>query len=142
MEAKIMKTKWMMWVVIVTSLAGAVLVRAGDFDGSKPLILAVLQTVACEKGEQPQIGDAESVNLPQFFHIDFNKKLITGKSPEGEVRETKIDTMAHHDGKLILQGIQKGKPWAAVIDEETGKVVISGLDNGVGIVVFGACSIK
>jgi hypothetical protein len=137
-----MKTKWILLMAVCGGLVGTTLARAGDFDGSKPLICAVLKAVACPQGEEALVGDAESVNLPQFFHIDVGKKLITGKGPEGDLRETKIETVAHEDGKLILQGIQKGKAWAAIIDEETGKTVISGLDNGVGIIVFGACTTK
>jgi len=137
-----MKTKWMILMAVCVGLLGTSLARAGDFDGSKPLICAVLKVVACPQGEEPLVGDAETVDLPQFFHIDFEKKLITGKGPEGDSRQTKIETMVRQDGKLILQGIQQGKAWAAIIDEETGKVVITGLDAGIGIVVFGACVVR
>ena len=131
-------------IVIAAGLGmlGTSLVQAGDFDGSKPLICAVLHAVACPQNEAVEVGDAESVNLPQFFHIDFEKKLITGKGTDGEVRQTKIEKMTHEDGKLILQGVQKGKAWSAVIDEATGKTVLVGADNGIGIVVFGACMPK
>ena len=117
-------------------------VPAGEFDGSKPLLCAVLNAVACPRNEEVAAGDAESVNLPQFFHIDVQQKQITGKGPAGDVRETKIDNVTHEDGKLILQGVQKGKAWSAVIDEETGQTVLVGADNGIGIVVFGACAVQ
>ena len=131
-------------ILIAVGLAtlGTSFVQAGDFDGSKPLICAILNAVACPRNEAIEKGDAESVNLPQFFHIDCAKKLITGKGPDGDERTTNIEKMTHEDGKLILQGVQKGKAWSAVIDEETGKTVLVGADNGIGIVVFGACAVK
>ena len=131
-------------ILIVGGLVtqGTSWVHADDFDGSKPLICAVLNAVACPRNEQVETGDAESVNLPQFFHLDFDKKRITGKGTDGEVRETKIESVTHADGKLILQGIQKGKAWSAVIDEESGNTVIVAADNAIGIVVFGSCTPK
>src|SRR5258706_9542128 len=83
-------------------------VHAGDFDGSKPLICSVIQTVSCPRNEDIETGTAEDIDLPQFFYIDFEKKVVTGKSPNGEMRETKIESIKHEDGKLILQGVQRG----------------------------------
>ena len=115
-------------------------VWAGDFDGSKPLICSVIQTVACPRDDEISKGTAEDVDLPQFFFIDFEKKLVTGKTSEGAVRETKIESMKHEDGKLILQGVQRGKAWSAVINEETGKAIIIGASDEAGFVVFAACT--
>ena len=115
---------------------------AGDFDGSKPLICSVIQTVACPRNDEISTGTAEDVNLPQFFFIDFEKKLVTGKTAEGEVRETKIESLKHEDGKLFLQGIQRGKAWSGVINEETGKTTIIGANDEGGFVVFAACTPK
>ena len=134
--------KTIIMIALGLGICSALCVQAGDFDGSKPLICAVLNTVACPRNDAVAKGDAESVNLPQFFHIDFAKKLITGKGPDGDVRTTKIDKITHEDGQLILQGVQKGKAWSAVIDEKTGKTVIVGAANDIGIVVFGACTPK
>jgi hypothetical protein len=44
------------------------------------------------------------------------------------------------DGKLILQGVQNGKAWSMIIKETTGKVSLSGSDDQVGFIVFGACT--
>lgn len=131
----------------VTIIAGLSLlcsagVWAGDFDGSKPLICAVIQTVSCPRNEDIETGTAEDIDLPQFFYIDFEKKVVTGKASDGEVRETKIDSLKHDDGKLILQGVQRGKAWSAVINEETGKTTLIGANDEAGFVVFAACTPK
>ncbi|HUK81300.1 MAG TPA: hypothetical protein VLZ12_01575 [Verrucomicrobiae bacterium] len=115
-------------------------VWAGDFDGSKPLICSVIQTVACPRDDEISKGTAEDVNLPQFFFIDFDKKLVTGKTAEGEVRETKIESIKHEDGKLILQGVQRGKAWSAVISEQTGRTTLVGANEEAGFVIFAACT--
>jgi hypothetical protein len=115
---------------------------AGDFDGSKPLICSVIQTVACTRDGEVDKGTAEDVDLPQFFFIDFEKKVVTGKTAEGEVRETKIESIKHEDGKLMIQGVQRGRAWSAVINETTGKTTIIGATDEAGFVVFAACTPK
>ena len=129
----------------LTILAGVSLLGsawAGDFDGSKPLICSVIQTISCPRNEEIGIGDAENIDLPQFFFIDFEKKLVTGKAPSGEMRETKIDSIRHEDGKLFLQGVQRGKAWSAVINEETGKTTIAIATDDLGVIVVAACTPK
>jgi len=136
-----MKTLPMMLIAAISLLCSAP-VRAGDFDGSKPLICSVIRTVACPRDDEISKGTAEDVDLPQFLFIDFEKKLVTGKTAEGDVRETKIESIRHEGGQLILQGVQRGRAWSAVINEETGKATIIGASDEAGFVVFAACTPK
>ena len=48
--------------------------------------------------------------------------------------------MERIEGKLILQGVQNGKAWSMVINEQNGKVTMSASDEQAGFVVFGACT--
>ena len=131
----------MTFVAGLSLLCGATM-WAADFDGSKPLICAVIKTVSCPRNEDIETGTAEDIDLPQFFYIDFEKKVVTGKTSGGEMRETKIENLKHEDGKLILQGVQLGKAWSAVINEETGKTTITGANDEAGFVIFAACTLK
>jgi len=126
-------------LVLVCLLVTPRAVVAGDFDGSKPLLCAVIETIECTPDGECLRGEAESIDMPAFLKIDFVKKTISGTPKDGTVRTTEIKTMEHMDGKLILQGIQKGKAWTLVISEATGKATITAADNQVGFVVFGAC---
>ncbi len=113
---------------------------AGDFDGSKPLICAVMEDFDCIPGDECLSGTAESINIPQFLKIDFEEKVITGKRGDGQVLSTTVKNMERVDGKMILQGIQNGKAWSMVITEATGKMTVTAADDQVGFVVFGACT--
>jgi len=113
---------------------------ADDFDGSKPLICAVIEDFDCIPGDECLSGTAESINIPQFLRIDFKEKTITGTRQSGEVRSVEIGRMERVDGKVIFQGIQDGKAWSMVITEATGKMTITAADDQVGFVVFGACT--
>jgi hypothetical protein len=118
------------------------LVSAGDFDGSVPLICAVVETIECGENGNCQNGTADSINIPQFLKVNFKSKTITGKNAEGEVRTTEIENMERSDGKLILQGTQTSKGWSMVIDEANGKMVLTASGDQEGFIVFGACTPK
>ena len=113
---------------------------AADFDGSKPLLCAVIETFECGPSSQCQRGTAESIDIPQFLKINFKEKMISSTPESGPVRTTKIQNMERIDGKLILQGVQNGKAWSMVISEATGKVTLSASDDQAGFLVFGACT--
>jgi hypothetical protein len=100
---------------------------AGDFDGSKPLLCAVIDVVECGSGGKCQQVTAEDVGIPRFLTI---------KNSE------------HIDGKLILQGaedgiegVRDGVGWSLAIAEESGKMVLTASGDEVGFVVFGACTL-
>jgi hypothetical protein len=123
-------------------------VTAGDFDGKKPLLCATIKTIECGDAGDCQQGGAESINVPQFFTIDFKKKSISGIRPSGEALNSKIERMEHVDGKLILQGaedgvegVRDGVGWSMAIAEDTGKMVLTASGDQVGFVVFGACTL-
>lgn len=116
------------------------LASAGSFDGSAPLLCALVETFECGDVENCQQGTAQDVNIPQFLRIDFKKKMISGNRVGVEKRTTKIDNMAKHDGRLILQGAQEGMGWSIMIKESTGKMTLTASGDEVGFVVFGACT--
>jgi hypothetical protein len=121
--------------IIVTPLS----IAAADFDGSKPLLCATVETLECGSGIKCQWGTAQSINLPQFLKIDFKEKKISGTRESGEVLTTEIENMERSDGKLVLQGTQNNKGWSMLINEATGKMTITVTDDQVGFMVFGAC---
>jgi hypothetical protein len=121
--------------IIVTPLS----ITAADFDGSKPLLCATIETFECGPGIECQQGMAQSINLPQFLKIDFKEKKISGTRESGEVLTTEIENMERSDGKLVLQGSQNNKGWSMLINEATGKMTITASDDQVGFVIFGAC---
>jgi hypothetical protein len=122
-------------------------IMAGDFDGSKPLYCALMDTVQCLPGGECQEVEAEEVNLPNFLVIDFKKDKITTTKVRGNKRTSKIENKKLVDGKLIVQGaedgaegVKDGLGWSIAINDTTGKMVLTGSGDGVGFVFFGACT--
>ncbi|MGD2037846.1 MAG: hypothetical protein PVH28_08185 [Desulfobacterales bacterium] len=123
-------------------------VEAGDFDGSKSLICAVMDIVECQPGGKCQQVTAEEVGIPQFLKINFKEKTISATRADGDKRHTPIENLEKIDGKLIIQGaedgiegVRDGVGWSLAISEETGKTVLTASGDEVGFVVFGACTL-
>jgi hypothetical protein len=113
---------------------------AVNIDWSKPVICAVLRTVECGVSEDCKSGSAESIDVPQFLRIDLGKRRMTGIRPSGEQAATTAQTLEDLSDSLILQGIEEGRGWTAVIDKISGKMVASAAGSQAGFLVFGACT--
>jgi hypothetical protein len=120
---------------------------AGDFDGSKELICAVMDLVECQPGGKCQQVTAEDVGIPHFWKINFKEKKISATHTDGSKRSTTIENFEKIDGKIIIQGaedgiegVRDGVGWSLAIAEETGKTVLTASGDEVGFVMFGACT--
>lgn len=121
---------------------------AGNFDGSKEMICAVMDITECGPGGKCQKVTAEDVGIPLFLKIDFKKKKISATHADGTKRSTTIERSEKVDGKLIIQGaedgiegVRDGVGWSLAIAEETGKTVLTASGDEVGFVIFGACTL-
>ena len=117
---------------------------AGDFDGSKPMLVSVARILECTRVEGCRDVSGDSVGLPQFLKIDFAKKTIRPNPGEKDIPDTIIERSEKVDGKLILQGAEDGYEkmrdglgWTMAISEETGQVVLTASGDEVAFVVFG-----
>jgi hypothetical protein len=118
---------------------------AGDFDGSKPMLVSVARILECTRVEGCRDVSADSVGLPQFLKIDLTQKTIRPNGGKGDVPDTTIERSERVDGKLILQGAEDGYEkmrdglgWTLAIAENSGQVVLTASGDQVAFVVFGA----
>lgn len=123
-------------------------VVASDFDGSNPLICAVIDVMECQPGGKCQQVTAEEVGVPLFSKIDFKKKEISATLADGTKKSSTIERFEKVDGKIIIQGaedgiegVRDGVGWSLAIAEDTGKTVLTASGDEVGFVIFGACTV-
>ena len=131
-------------VFLIAYLGLEPVATAGDFDGSKPLLVSVARIMECSPVEGCKDVSADSVGLPQFVKIDFAKNTIRPARGGEDIPDTTIERTEQVDGKLILQGaedgyvdLRDGLGWTLAISEETGRVVLTASGDGVAFVVFG-----
>ncbi|MCP4623841.1 MAG: hypothetical protein GY850_09955 [bacterium] len=133
-----------MWVflcpIIVASAVGA-----GDFDGTRPLLVSVIRAAECVPDGTCREVPLASVELPRFLKIEFSKKTIRPADDDDKTPATVIERQEVVDGKLILQGAEDGYEkmrdglgWTMAISVETGQVVLTASGDQVAFVVFGA----
>jgi hypothetical protein len=115
-------------------------VFAAPYDGSVPLLCAVIEVLECEAGAGCHRGDAESVNLPPFVKIDVPRKVLGTTEAAVVQRMTPIRHVEQLDGQLILQGGENGRAWSLTIAQDTGKITATITDDQVGFVIFGVCT--
>lgn len=113
---------------------------AEDFDGTKALICASIESYECVPGGECLKGTAESINAPQFIRLDFKDKVARAARPDGEERTSSIESLIQSEGELILLGTQGDLGWSMSITTASGKMALSATGDRVAFVVFGACT--
>ena len=134
-------------VAILLSVSIPFAAQAGDFEGTKPLLCSVNTVIECTLEDGCREVAPESVALPSFFKVDFEKKTVTPTRESDGDRSSDIDRLEHLGGLVILQGADEGIQdvrdavgWTAAISEETGKFVLTASGHEVAFVVDGACT--
>ena len=119
---------------------------AGDFDGSQPVLCSVVSVTECTPTDGCLAVMPESVAVPRFLTVDFDKKIVVPADKGGGNRSSAIKRMERIGGQLILQGADEGIQdvrdsvgWTASVSEETGKLVVTAAGNEVAFIVYGAC---
>ena len=122
-------------------------VTAGSFDGSANLLCAPQTVIECGPGGECAQATPASVNLPNFFQIDFARKMISAIPVTENSRKSRIKNIEQLAGKLILQGAgnetkknKEGLGWSMAISEDTGSIVMSAAGDQEAFVIFGACT--
>ncbi len=120
-------------------------VAAGDFDGSKNLLVSVIRVMECTPDGACRELTPASVQLPQFLKIDFANRTIKPAAADDSTPATAIERHEVVDGKLILQGAEDGYEnmrdglgWTMAISEDSGQVVLTASGDEVAFVIFAA----
>jgi len=137
------------WItaVIVCALCLPLTAQADSFDGSQNLLCAPQVAIECGPDGKCEQAMAASVNLPNFFQVDFSSKELTAISGSENKRTSTIKSMEFLDGKMFLQGAddgiegkRDGLAWSMSISQDTGRLVVSAAGGNEAFVIFGACT--
>ncbi len=122
--------------ILITTLIPAP--AAFSFDTSSPLLCSVISASEYSLEEGCLEGTADSFDLPQFVKFDLQKKMIFEVGETGRDRKSKIVNHTKTEDQLIMQGVENGRSWTAVIGDH-GKLTATVSDSDFGFVIFGAC---
>ncbi|MGB9440993.1 MAG: hypothetical protein WCB15_23835 [Desulfobacterales bacterium] len=113
---------------------------AAQFDGSEPLLCAVVQMIECGGDGKCFPVTTEIAGIPRFLKVNVEKRTITATEESGITDVSLIKNVERIAGRLIMQGFGNGRGWTLVISESTGDMSATISDDKVGFVVFGACT--
>ena len=111
---------------------------AEDFDGSAPMVCAVLESHDCLPNQkacktlEPEAG--KDMNL----HIDVLN--MTVKSPF-RTKALPLQSVSNNTKSLVLQGKDLELVWSATIHRTTGRLTVAVADREGAYVVFGQCKV-
>lgn len=113
---------------------------ADDVTGADRILCTAVQATICDTSGECEIGSPWLWNIPQFIEVDFKAKTFGTTKASGENRQTPIKYIERADGLIFLQGVEGGRAFSFVIEEETGDLSAAVARSGVTVSVFGACT--
>ena len=119
-------------------LAGVTL--ADNLIGEDKMLCAAASVTVCFDDGTCENATPWELNVPQFIDVDLKKKSLSTTQASGENRMTTVDNMRRAEGRVYLQGIDGGRAYTFVIDEETGFLTVIVARDDLTVSVFGACT--
>jgi hypothetical protein len=111
---------------------------AATYDGSAPLLCALMEVMECEVANECQRTTAEHVHLPPFIKVNVAEKTLVGA--DHDAQEAAVENVQHANGRLVMQGGKEGRGWSLVIVGDTGQMSAVVADGDGAFVIFGACT--
>ena len=128
------------WVISIAALMTTAPLCADDLHGADNLLCAAVETTVCDADGQCVSEPAWNWDVPQFLEIDLKKRVLATTAASGENRSTPIRDQERSDGKIFLQGIERGRAFSFVINEQSGIAAIAIALDEATITVFAACT--
>ena len=115
---------------------------ADDLHGADTLVCSAVEVTVCDPEGECETGPPWNWKVPQFLEIDLKKRVIATTAASGENRSTPIRNQDRADGMIYLQGVEKGRAFSFVINEETGIASVAIATEDLTVSVFAACTPK
>jgi hypothetical protein len=135
-----MRNKMQRSVLLAVLLLASMPLLADDIRGATRLLCTSVQATVCSMDGDCEIGAPWNWNVPQFIEVDLRGKKLSTTKASGENRSTTIANLQREDGLLFLQGIEQGRAFSFVIQEDTGFASIAVARKDITVSVFGACT--
>jgi len=124
----------------ITLMVVSAALRADDLTGQDQILCTAVQVTICSSDGQCKIEAPWALNIPQFVELDLKEKKVSTTQASGENRSSPIRTLLREGGEIFLQGVEGGRAFSFVIEEETGMASIALAREGKTVSIFGACT--
>jgi hypothetical protein len=127
-------------MIVIAGLATAGLAYAENLDGVDRMVCAAMDVQICIEYDSCYTAAPMDLGVPEFVIIDTDDKTISTTESSGEDRSTTFNSVQKEDGLIYLQGVEGGRAFSFVIDEESGRMTVAVSRDGMSVSVFGACT--
>ena len=135
-----MKNRVGLWLAVLLVTVLPSVASADDVKDAEAILCTAVQATVCWIDGDCEIGAPWNWNIPQFIEIDFKEKVLRTTRASGENRQTPFKNIEQEGGLIFLQGVERGRAFSFVIDENTGRASIAVAREGITVSVFGACT--
>jgi hypothetical protein len=114
---------------------------AAEFDGSTPMVCAVLEVIECDRGGGCESVEPVDMGLPPFMRVNVGGKFFEAADGSGLKTPIQSSTLVKEQERLLLQGGEQGRAWSVVIAQKTGAMTAAIVDHDGGFMISGACTL-
>ena len=115
-------------------------VPAGEIDGSRDVVCAIMRVVACLEDGVCFQGQPSTFDLPELLVLDATEKVMRTTRESGHKESSPIKNIERNGDQLVLQGVENSRGWDIAINTKTGKMSGAGVGAGVSFLVHGTCT--
>jgi hypothetical protein len=127
-------------IMVVTGILAAGVVGAENLQGVDRMVCAAADVQICVEYDTCYSAAPMDLGVPEFVVIDTDEGTVSTTKSRGLNRSTEFASVATEDGVIYLQGVEGGRAFSFVIDEETGRMTVAVSRDGITVSVFGACT--
>ena len=127
-------------IMVIAGLASAGLAYAENLEGVDRMVCAAADVQICIEYDTCYSAAPVDLGVPEFVVIDTDKKTISTTRSSNEDRSTTFNSVQRDDGLIYLQGVEGGRAFSFVIDEESGRMTVAVSRDGMSVSVLGACT--
>lgn len=127
-------------LMIATGMLATGLVGAENLQGVDRMVCAAADVQICIEYDTCYSAAPMDLGVPEFVIIDTDDKTISTTEASGENRSSTFNSVQKEDGLIYLQGVEGGRAFSFVIDEDSGRMTVAVSRDGMSVSVFGACT--
>ena len=127
-------------LVALLLLANAPATRADELTNQELLLCTSVTAMHCHDDGDCIVDVPWNLNIPQFVQVNLKDKTLSTTKASGENRSTPIRSLIRDGGVIYLQGVEGGRAFSFVINEESGLMAVGVAADGRVVSVFGACT--
>lgn len=140
LEEIFMRAKNWLSFLAVMAFSVADPTTADDLRGAERLLCTSVKAMECYADGACVAGEPEEWNIPRFLRVDLAAKTMSTTEASGENRATAIENFKRDGDRILIQGMDQGRAFSAVLNEVSGLASTGIALDGNVVSVFSHCT--